>query len=121
MHHPLQITFHQMPPSEALEADVRGRVAELEAVYDRITRCRVVVDVPHRHHQQGRRFRVGIELGVPGGHIVVGRAPDDDAAHEDAFLAVRDAFRATRRQLEDYVRRQRGEIKSHEPAAPIER
>jgi ribosome-associated translation inhibitor RaiA len=113
MHHPLQITFHQLPASEALEADVRGRVAELETVYDRITSCRVVIDVPHRHHQQGRLFRVGIDLGVPGGHIVVGRASDSDAAHEDPYVAVRDAFRAARRQLEDHVQRQRGDVKSH--------
>src|SRR5690606_9101707 len=35
--------------------------------------------------------------------------------NEDVYVALRDAFDAAKRQLEDYGRRQRGEVKSHAP------
>jgi ribosome-associated translation inhibitor RaiA len=111
---PLQITFHQLPTSPALEADIRAWVEELDGLFDEIVSCRVVVEEPHRHHHQGRLFRVGVELGVPEQRLVVGRSPGADHSHEDAHVAVRDAFLALRRQLEHYVRCRRGEVKSHE-------
>ena len=116
MQTPLQITFHQLPPSPALEADVRQRVDALATFFGRIVSCRVLIEAPHHHHQQGRHYRVRIEIGVPGEQIVVGRSPDEHAAHADPYVAVRDAFRAARRQLEDHVSRLRPDAKSH--AAP---
>lgn len=87
-------------------------VDELESIFDRIVSCHVVVEAPHRHHQGGL-YAVRVELGVPGEHIVAGRSPAEHAAHADAHVAVRDAFRAVRRQLEDHIRRARGDVKSH--------
>ncbi|HEY0712062.1 MAG TPA: HPF/RaiA family ribosome-associated protein [Polyangia bacterium] len=103
------ITFHQMPPSPALEADIRQRVTALEHVFDRITSCRVVVAEPHRHQQHGRHFDVRVELHVPGEEITAARSHADRANHEDAHIAVRDAFLAAERQLEHYVGRRRAE------------
>ena len=117
MQTPLQITFHQLPPSPALEADVRARVDELATFFDRIVSCRVLIEAPHNHHHQGQLYRVRIELGVPGERIVVGRSPDEDGAHGDPYVAVRDAFRAARRQLEDHVRRLRPTATP--PVAPL--
>ena len=116
MQTPLQITFHQLPHSSALEADVRTWVDDLATVFDRIVSCRVLIEAPHHHQQHGWLYRVRIEIGVPGEHIVVGRSPDEDGAHADPYVAVRDAFRAARRQLEDHVRRLRPDGRSH--AAP---
>ena len=110
---PLQITFHQLPSSPALEANVRRRVDDLEKFFDRIISCRVSIEAPHRHHHQGRLYRVRIEIGVPCERIVVRRSPDEHTAHLDAHVAVRDAFREARRQLEDYVQRLRGAVKTH--------
>jgi cold shock CspA family protein len=109
----LQITFHQMPSSPALEDDVRGWVDELETFFDRMISCRVLIEAPHRHQHQGRLYRVRVEIGVPGDHLVVSRSPDEHAAHEDAHVAVRDAFREAKRELEDYVRRMRHDVKKH--------
>jgi hypothetical protein len=108
-----QITFHRLSHSPALEADIRGWVDELDTFFDGIVSCRVVIDSPHRHHRQGRLFRVHVELGVPRGHIVVDRCPNAHGAYEDPHVAVRDAFRAARRQLEDHARRLRGDVKTH--------
>jgi len=106
MQSPPQITFHQLAHSEALEAHIRERIEDLEALFDRAVSCRVSIEGPHRHHQGGL-YRVLIELGVPGARIVVGRSPEMNLAHADAYVAVRDAFRAAHRQLEDYVGRRK--------------
>ena len=111
MQTPLQIVFHQMDPSPALEGNIRSWVADLETFFSRIVSCRVKVEAPHHHHHQGSRYKVLVDLAVPGHRIVIGRSAEENGAHEDAHVAVRDAFRAARRQLEDYVRRRRGDVK----------
>jgi ribosome-associated translation inhibitor RaiA len=106
MQTPLQVRFHGLPPSEAVEGEVRRQAAELDGFFPRLVSCRVVIDIPHRHQQQGRLYRVQVDLGVPGAHLVVSRTAGKDPAHEDVYIAIRDAFRAARRQLEDQVQRQ---------------
>jgi hypothetical protein len=98
-----------MPPSAALEASIKGCVEDLESICGRIVSCRVSVEAPHRHKQNGRLYKVDVDLGVPGAKLVTARSPDDDLSHADPYVAVRDAFRATRRQLEQYVQRRRGD------------
>ena len=104
---PIQITFRGMGPSDAVEARIRERAAGLERFYDRITGCRVVVEAGHRRHHKGRIYHLRVDLTVPGGEIVVKRDPPEHHAHEDVHVAVRDAFDAARRQIEDHVRRLR--------------
>jgi ribosome-associated translation inhibitor RaiA len=108
---PLQITFRHMDPSPALEARIRRKAAELDPFFGRITSCRVVVECRHRHGQQGKLFEVRVDLTMPGSQLVAGRHHAFDPAHEDAHAAVRDAFDAARRQVEDHVRATRDEIK----------
>ncbi len=110
---PLHITFRHMDPSPPLEAQIRRRAAELEQFFDRITACRVTLESRHRHGRQGNLFEVRIDLVVPGREIVVGRDSGFNHAHEDAHVAVRDAFDALRRRLEDHVRDSRGHVKLH--------
>jgi ribosomal subunit interface protein len=109
---PLQITFRHMDSSDALAALIRERVEELERFCDRIISCHVVVERQHPR-REGNLFRVRVDLGVPGREIVVGRDPAAHHAHEDPYVAVRDAFDAVRRLVEDYVRERRGEVKLH--------
>ena len=110
---PLQITFRHMDSSEAVAARIQERAAELERFFDRIVSCRVVVECRHPRRHQGNLFRVRVDLKVPGKEIVVGRDPVAHRAHEDVHVAVRDAFDATRRLLEDHVRLGRGDVKLH--------
>jgi ribosomal subunit interface protein len=105
---PLQISFHGLRRSDAVYATIRERAEKLERYYDRIMSCRVVVDLGARHKRQGRQFAVRIDLKVPGGEIAVTREHD-----EDLRIALRDAFDAVQRQLEDYARTQRGDVKRH--------
>lgn len=96
---PLQITFRDIPHSDALDAHIRDRAQKLDQVFGDIISCRVVVEQPARHQQQGKPFNIHIDLGVPGSEIVV-----DRQANEDIYVALRDAFDAAKRQLEDYAR-----------------
>lgn len=114
MQQPLQITFRHMGPSEFVEAAIRERVEKLDKFYNRITGCHVVVEAPHRHHHQGKLFRIAIDLTVPGAELVVGRYPRLKHSHEDVYVAIRDAFDAIRRRLEDYIRRHYNQTKPHE-------
>jgi ribosome-associated translation inhibitor RaiA len=100
-----RIAFYGMFPSPSLEAQIHGEAEALTMSFDRITSCRVSVELPHRHQRHGSLYRVVLEIGVPRGHVVVARSPDGSAAHADAHVAVRDAFRAAHRQLEEHRRR----------------
>ncbi|HTT12575.1 MAG TPA: ribosome-associated translation inhibitor RaiA [Burkholderiaceae bacterium] len=102
---PLQITTRGMDVSEAVDKAVRKHVAKLEHFSDRIVSCRVTVEVPESHQQQGKLHAVHVDLRVPGDEII------SSHAHEnmDVYVALRDAFSAVQRRLEDHVRRQRGQ------------
>jgi cold shock CspA family protein/ribosome-associated translation inhibitor RaiA len=144
---PLQITFRNMPPSPAIEGNIREKAAKLESFYDRIMSCRVIVEAPHRHHRKGKVYEVRIDLTVPGGELVINRSPKrlkaaklggaeesetqvienhepgKYGAHGDVYVAIRDAFNAAGRKLQDYARRQSGGLKLHEgsPRARVAR
>jgi ribosome-associated translation inhibitor RaiA len=116
MNLPLQVTFRGMEASSALGALIREKAEELGRQHERITVCRATVELDGRHHRQGRLFRVCLEIKVPGGEIVVGRGPGEHHEYADAYLAVRDAFAAARRQVGESVRQRRGEVKGHPQA-----
>jgi ribosomal subunit interface protein len=111
---PLQITFRDMAPSDAIEANIRQKARRLDRFSRHIMSCRVVVEAPHRHSHQGKLYHVRISITLPGGEVVVSREPAEHHAHEDVYVAIRDAFDAAVRQIEDYVRLQRGKTKRHE-------
>jgi hypothetical protein len=133
---PTTVTFHGLPHSDALEADIRQRAAGLDAFYRDIMSCRVLVELQHGHRRRAH-FHVRVEVGVPGGKpIIVNHEPslhgpmkaleepayrkgnEVDGAHSDAHVAVRDAFDTARRRLQDFAREQRGAVKTHAgPAA----
>lgn len=110
----LHISFRGMEPSPAAEAQVRRRVHELEQFSDRISACRVVLEANDRHHQHGRIYHARVDLTVSGGRIVADREPGLNHAHEDLQVAIRDAFDAVRRRLQDHMRRLDGQTKQHE-------
>ena len=128
---PIQITFRHMDSSPAVEARIRDEASALSRYFDRITSCRVVVEPPPHQQKGSRRFHVTVDIMVPGSEIVAKNEPshqslakqsgEDDLEkhlemhpeHKDVYVAIRDAFQAARRQLEDYARKLRGEVKRH--------
>lgn len=115
MQTPVQIAFHGLDCSEATRGLIEEKVAWLERYFDRITGCRVVVEMPHRHSRQGNQYHVRIDLALPGSEIVVNRDSARRTANQDLEVAIGHAFDAARRQLEEHVRRRRQEVKNHEP------
>jgi ribosomal subunit interface protein len=111
---PLEIVFHNLDRSPAVEAAVRERAAKLEHFAPNIISCRVTVEAPHKTHRQGNLYSVRVDLKFPGGEAVATRAPADHHSHEDVYVAVHDAFNAARRQLQDQIRVRRGDVKHHE-------
>ena len=103
----LQITFRDLPKSAAIEANIREKAEKLGSFYDRINRCSVIVESPHRHHHKGKHYHVRIDISLPGHELVVNRDPGNQTTHEDAYVAVRDAFNAARRQLTELARKQK--------------
>lgn len=108
---PVQVLFRNMDRSAAVEDRVRELADKLENYFDNIVSCHVAVEAPHRHRRKGNRYHVRIDLTVPDAELAVNRGGSHD--HEDVYVAVRDAFAAMTRRLEDYARRHRHDVKRH--------
>ena len=112
---PLQVTFRHMETSDAVLANIHEKANKLDRFSEHIMACRVVVEAPHQHHRKGNLFKVSVDITVPGGEIYASRSNDDNQAHQDVYVAIRDAFNAAQRQLEDWAREIRLDVKTHEP------
>jgi ribosome-associated translation inhibitor RaiA len=109
----IEVRFHNVDRSEALEAEIRERASKLEQFAEHLMNCVVTIERPHNHHRQGNLFTARVDLRLAHAHVVATRDPSTRRSHEDVRVAVRDAFRAARRQLQDRVRKLRGDVKSH--------
>lgn len=128
------ITFRRVRRSEELDADVLRRIGKLETYYRPITACHVLIEFSERRHGAGNRYRVRIQLDVPGSTILVRheasqranaralglpkltRVDEPDPGHKYARVAIREAFEVARRRLQDYARKRRGAVKTHAAA-----
>ena len=110
---PLQISFRNMDPSPAVEAVVREKAAKLDRFFERVVSCNVTIEAPHRHHHKGKLYKVRVDVGMPGKKDVHVKEGAKNQAHEDVYVAIRDAFDAAVRRVEDQARRLRGDVKSH--------
>ena len=108
---PLEIAWLDVDPSPQLEARIRGRVDKLQRYFSHITSVHVAVEVPHRSQHHGKGYHVRVEARVPGAELVV-NGPGDSADHFDPYVAVRDAFDAMDRKLEQFSQRIRGDVKT---------
>ena len=118
MQEPLEIAFHNIEPSEALEADIRERFAKLEKLYDRLVSCRISVEGLHKQHRTGNVYEVHIDMLVPGGELVVSREPHkakERFANPDVYTSVREAFKSAERQLKEYKRQLRENVQPYDP------
>jgi ribosomal subunit interface protein len=110
---PVQITFSNMTPSDAVRDRIEELYKRLQRFHKRIVGCRVVVRAPNRRQRKGKLYHVSIEVTVPGHELMVNRNPPEDQAHQDVYVAIRDAFEALTRRLEDVARESRGTVKTH--------
>jgi cold shock CspA family protein/ribosome-associated translation inhibitor RaiA len=115
---PVQVVFRNMDKSEWIENLLLEKATGLERFHHHIISCRIVVEVPHKRHQQGNAYNVRIDVSVPEKEIVITRVSEDRKDHQELTIAIRDAFDAVKRQLEDYERKRRGFVKTHEEPQP---
>lgn len=111
---PVQVSFKDVEPSDFIKSAIDEHVARLDRFFPRIVGCRVVVEAKNRHGHKGTLYNLGIDITVPGREIVIGRSGPKDHAHEDIHVAMRDAFNAAARALEDHARQVRGDVKPHD-------
>jgi ribosome-associated translation inhibitor RaiA len=101
MNMPVEIHFHGLDKSEAVEARVREKVAKLEKYFSRMTSCRVVLDAAQRNLAKPKVYQLKIEIGVPKRRpIIVRHERIGGHASEELNLAIRDAFEAALRKLD---------------------
>ncbi len=112
----LQITARDFELKDWIRDEITRKAEKLDEFYNRIIRCRVVIEIPHRHRREGVLYNVRIDMTVPGKELVVEREPNQDFS-----AAIRDSFDTAYRILEEYSKKQRGEVKLHEepPVARI--
>ena len=113
---PIQVLFKDIDHSDAVEQRIRQNAEKLAQFFPKIKHCRVVVETQHHQHH-GNLYNIKIDISVPQKEIIVNQSQHDNQAHEDIYVAIRDSFNAAKRQLEDYVRKLRGETKSHNPTS----
>lgn len=131
---PVQVRFRHMRAYDPAEKWVLEAVRKMDEFYPKIMSCRVVLEKPHRSRRSGNPYEVHVDLSVPGKELVVMHEADLHSTqqrlrrrdkpkrretkdrHQDLHVAIHDAFETAGRQLRDYARKQRRELKTH--AAP---
>ena len=106
---PLDLTVRDMDNNDAIRTKIEQKTQKLATFYEHIEFCKVVVDIPQKHKHQGKLYNIHLELAVPGKKLIANQHPN-----EDLYVAIRDTYAALTRQLEEYVRRQRGDVKFHQ-------
>ncbi|MCC0176707.1 ribosome-associated translation inhibitor RaiA [Waterburya agarophytonicola K14] len=98
---PLQITFHNLPHSEAIASRIEQQFDKLCHFCDRIVNCQVVVEIPHQHCHKGNSYHIRINLTLPGEKLVIDRN-NSNSFNNNAYVVIRDAFNAAQRKLKQY-------------------
>ena len=111
---PAQVVFRDLVPLPSLEGDIRRRIARLERLVPDLMSCHVAVEAEGNRHHQGHVYTVKIDVRLPGAEVFAGAHHADQSIE----LALRGAFAAVGRKLEDYVRRRRGQVKQHAKPRP---
>ena len=97
----VEVHFHGIEKSEAVEQRVREKVAKLKKHFTQMTSCRVAVEVPQRTADRPKVYQIKIEIGVPRrAPVIVSHERTGSHANEDLPLAIREAFEAALRKAD---------------------
>ncbi len=103
---PVQITIRDISHLSSLEDHIHEKAEKFHHAKI-INKCKVVITSPHNHKHQGKLYSVCIDLMVPGRELI------NRQLNEDVYVAIRDAFDAISRQLDNHVLKRRGKVKAH--------
>ena len=104
MQHDVTIRFEGLPVSDALREDILRHAHKLWQIAPQLQSCDVAVRHAEHRHQHGNRYEVHVHAVMRGATFEAGRTPAKDHSHEDAYVAVRDAFDAMQRRVSEHVR-----------------
>ncbi len=110
---PYNIVGRELTVSNAMWNAIHDHIESLEKYFDRIIRVEVAVSAPHRHSQKGKIYHIRVHVSLPGDDVIVSREAEQDGAHEDFYVALRDTFRAVTRKVQDHARKMQGFTKFH--------
>ena len=102
-----QVVYHNIDQSEAISEAVQKRIGKLKRYCDHIINGRVVLDSPHNNHYKGKVYSVTLEIHTPELEVRVNQDQHDNHAHEDLYVAIRDAFNVAERQLKSIDKKHR--------------
>ena len=119
----VDVHFHGIEKSEAVEQRVHEKVAKLKKHFTQMTSCRVAIEVPQRTADRPKVYQIKIEIGVPRrAPVVVSHERTGSHASEDLPLAIREAFEAALRKADGMSakisQRSRIERGRRRPSAP---
>jgi hypothetical protein len=106
----VEVHFHGIEKSEAIEQRVRDKVAKLQKHFERMTSCRVAIEAPQRSTpQKPKVYQIKIEIGMGSPFATPSRLPgarwtpwpprSASAASSTAAVASRGRRRSRRREL----------------------
>ncbi len=109
MQTPVEIVFRHCEPSEEIRDEIAAQLRRLEKFSRRITSCRIVVNGPQTRRRNGDLFQIELRIAMPGHkEVVVDQRNGGAGEREHAPVAIREAFAAAARQIEDVARDMRG-------------
>jgi ribosomal subunit interface protein len=120
MSNEFQIVFHNIEQSDAITDAVQKKIDKLRRYCGDIIGGRVVLDCPHNNHHKGKVYSVALELQTPNKPVMVTQDQHDNHAHEDLYVAIRDAFNAAERQLKSVDKKHRKAAAHKNPDAVAE-
>lgn len=107
----LKIQYMGIRESDTVSAAIWDYVEHLERLSNQIMSCHVLISRPARKKHKGSIYHIKIRLHLRGTDIIIDRDKENNTSHEDVYVALRDAFDAAKRKVEDYVRVQSGQVK----------
>jgi cold shock CspA family protein len=111
---PVQVVFRDMAPSPVVQARAMELAQRLSRFHPRLMHCRVIVAAPEHGHHRKRFYDVRIHLKLPSTTLEIGRGSQLKERNTNIYAALRDAFAAAARRLEDKARKIDGRTKHHE-------
>jgi ribosome-associated translation inhibitor RaiA len=98
----VEVHFHGIEKSDAIEQRVLEKIAKLQKHFERMTSCRVGIEVPQRSTpQKPKVYQIKIEIGMPRRRpVMVTHERIGSHANEELGLAIRDAFEAAMRKVD---------------------
>jgi ribosomal subunit interface protein len=124
MSNEFQIVFHNIDQSDAIIDNVNKHISKLQRYAHDILGGRVVLDSPHNNQTKGKVYSVAVELHTPSKGVVVKQDQHDKHAHEDLYVAIRDAFSAAERQLKSIDKKHRkiplSQLETLDPLSDVE-